>query len=93
MGFNYTLVNNTNSTVTFGLWNATGDHSEVHKVDNSEQKKESARYSDARTVAAWLDDGNLYPNNQSPYLAGGYFMDGGNYTITLSDQNITITQS
>lgn len=93
MGFNYTLVNNTPSDITFGLWNGPGKHQEVHEVKGNDQEGHSAKYADARIIGVWLDEGNLYPSNDSPFVTGHYFVDNEDYTITLTSSGITVSKT
>lgn len=93
MGFNYTLINETPSKVTFGLWSGPGKHEEVHTVDGNDQENHSARYSDARAIGVWLDEGNFYPSNNEPILKGFYFVDGRDYTITLTSGGLSVNET
>lgn len=90
MSFDYKLVNNTPTEVTFGLWNAPDKHEEVHTVKGNHQEDHSAK-ADARIIGVWTDEDVLYPSNSSPFVTGHNFLDGVHYTITLTTSGISVT--
>ena len=92
MSSNVKLVNQTNTNVTFGLWSAPNDHSLVRQVNANQTETATLDHDDARTVGAWVDSNNLYPDNDKPFTTGAYFQ-GGNYTVILTTSGISVKSS
>lgn len=91
MSTNIKLVNETQSTVIFGLWSAPHNHTTEKKVKPKETETVTISHSDARIVGVWTDSNDLYPSNDNPFTTGGSFQDHGNYTVTLTSSGIKIT--
>jgi hypothetical protein len=86
-----TFTNDTDMTVTFGLYNALGDHRLTQQVEkNHTVDKDMDHSDDARVVAAWVNDDTIYPNDNSPYTKGYYFDSANDYQVTLSTTGLTI---
>ncbi len=86
-----TLVNETNDNATFGLWNAVENHSKVQKVNAQGGTVEvSMSKPDARIIGAWKDKDSLYQSNDNPFTTGAFFMDGKDYTVTLTKKGIEV---
>jgi hypothetical protein len=93
MSAQVTLVNKTSSKVTFGLWSAPHDEEATKEVASQGSDVVTLDHPDARIIGVWTDSNNLYPSNDSPLTAGSYFGDSGNYTVSLTADQLSISAS
>lgn len=84
------FVNDTQDLVKFGLFNGWGSNAMIEEVSASKTKKATMQNANARTIAAWINDETLFPNNQSAFMKGFLFQDKQTYTVTLSADGLTI---
>ncbi|MGH8002956.1 MAG: hypothetical protein ACREPR_26860 [Brasilonema sp.] len=91
MSSNVKLLNQTATTVVFGLYSAPNDHDVSKKVSPGASDHITLSHSDARSVAAWISSNILYPNNDEPFVTGAYFEDNQSYTVILKKDEITVS--
>ena len=93
MGCTVVVINNTETPVQFGFWNApsgdTGTRSKT--VVKGSPEKLSISDCNARIIAAWISKDELYPNNNKPLTTGCLLVEGRTYQVMLTTNSISVS--